>query len=151
MNKSNFVRKGMIVAGVTLALTACSPTFRNHGYAPSELDLADVIVGVDTRDSLVTSIGEPSIAGVIGEDSWYYVGSRWRHFAYRKPEVLEREVVAISFTEDGVVENIERFGLERGQVVAINRRVTETNIQNVNLIRQLINSVGNVSADQLIN
>ncbi|MEP2782708.1 MAG: outer membrane protein assembly factor BamE [Pseudoruegeria sp.] len=151
MNKTNFVRANGLMLGVALFLSACASTYRNHGYAPSELDLAEVIVGVDTRDTLAETLGEPSISGVVGEDSWYYVGSRWRHFAYRKPEVLEREVVAVSFSQEGVIESIERFGLERGQVVSLNKRVTETNIANVNLIRQLLNSVGNVTADQFLN
>ena len=35
----------------------------------------------------------------------------------------ERQVVAISFNESGTVTNVERFGLERGQIVVLSRRV----------------------------
>ncbi|SLN12416.1 SmpA / OmlA family protein [Pseudoruegeria aquimaris] len=150
MRKGWIAGKSIAALGVAFMLSACAATYQNHGFAPSELDLAEITVGVDTRDTLAETIGEPTISGVVGDDSWFYVGSRWRHFAFRAPEVIDRQVVAVSFAEDGVITNIERFGLENGRVVTLNRRVTETNIANVNLITQIINSVGNVSADQLV-
>lgn len=150
MRKGWIAGKSVAALGLALWVSACSSTYQNHGFAPSELDLAEVTVGVDTRDTMAELFGEPTISGVVGDNTWFYVGSRWRHFAYRAPEVIDRQLVAVSFSEDGVIQNIERFGLEDGRVVTLNRRVTETNIANVNLITQILNSVGNVTSDQLL-
>jgi hypothetical protein len=49
------------------------------------------------------------------------------------------------------VSNVERFGLEDGQVVALSRRVTETNIKGVSFIRQLMGNFGRLTTDQLVN
>ncbi|MCB1399310.1 MAG: outer membrane protein assembly factor BamE, partial [Rhodobacteraceae bacterium] len=62
-----------------------------------------------------------------------------------------RQVVAVSFTEAGLVSNVERFGLQDGQVVVLSRRVTESNIRSLGLVRQLMGSLGRVSAGQLLN
>ena len=59
-------------------------------------------------------------------------------------------MVAISFSEAGNVTNIERFGLERGRVVALSRRVTESNIKGIGFLRQLFGSIGRLRADQLV-
>ena len=52
--------------------------------------------------------------------------------------------------EEGKVENVERFGLENGQVVAISRRVTDSNIKGVGFLRQLLGNIGRLRADQFV-
>jgi hypothetical protein len=56
----------------------------------------------------------------------------------------------VTFTEDGIVENVERFGLEKGRVVALSRRVTDSNIKGVGFLRQLFGSLGKLRADQIL-
>jgi outer membrane protein assembly factor BamE (lipoprotein component of BamABCDE complex) len=139
------------MAGMLVGLTAaCSPIFRNHGYVPSDDELALVEVGTDTRESVAEKVGAPTASGLLNDVGWYYVQSRFRTFGPREPREIDRQVVAITFAEDGVVANVERFGLEDGQVVALSRRVTETNIRGVSLIRQLLGNLGNLRADQVI-
>jgi outer membrane protein assembly factor BamE (lipoprotein component of BamABCDE complex) len=132
------------------ALAACSPIYRSHGYVPSEQDLQQISVGVDTRDTVEAEIGSPSIAGVVGDEAWYYVQSDWVARGYFAPEEIRREVVAISFGNNGTVRNIERFGLADGRVIALNRRVTESNVQGVSFIRQLLGNVGNFRAEDFV-
>ncbi len=50
-----------------------------------------------------------------------------------KPEEISREVVAVSFDDKGVVRNIERFGLENGEVIVLEHRVTETSVPDLGL------------------
>ncbi|AUH32195.1 outer membrane protein assembly factor BamE [Paracoccus tegillarcae] len=142
------IRRFLILA--VLAVAACAPVYRNHGYVPPELDLAAVIVGQTTVDELPTLIGRPSSQGLLTGSGWYYVGSRWRHYGPYEPEEIERQVVAVTFAETGTVANVERFGLERGRVVALSRRVTDSGIADVSLIRQLMGNLGNFTAGQLI-
>lgn len=132
------------------ALAACQPIYRSHGYVPSDSDLAMLVVGQDTRDTVGDFVGRPSSAGVLEDGGWYYVGSRWREVGWKKPEEISREVVAISFDEGGVVQNIERFGLQDGRVVTLSRRVTDSNIKGVTFLGQLLGSIGNVDAGQFI-
>ncbi|CUH66585.1 SmpA / OmlA family protein [Thalassovita gelatinovora] len=136
-----------VAAGIViLAVTGCTSLYRNHGYVPPEDDLSAITVGVDTRDSVAESIGTPGAAGVLNDSGYYYVQSRMRHFAYRRPEVTDREVVAISFDKRGVVSNVERFTLEDGRVVPLTRRVTSSNVTNKGFLRQLLGNIGRVRA-----
>lgn len=135
---------------VILAVTACSATFEDHGYVPTDSDLEDIIIGVDSRESVAQTVGRPTSIGVLASGGWYYTQSRWRHFAYKAPKVIDRQVVAITFTDDGVVENIERFTLADGRVVPLSRRVTDSNIKGISLISQLLGNLGNFSAGQIL-
>lgn len=138
---------GLVLVG---GLAACTATYRNHGYVPSEDDLAEVVVGVDTRDSVAESLGTPSSAGILNNGGYYYVRSRVRHQGLREPQVISRELVAISFSSTGVVENIERFDLEDGRPVRISRRVTESSVSNDGFLRQLLGNLGNFNPGQFL-
>ncbi|MFA5539029.1 MAG: outer membrane protein assembly factor BamE [Gemmobacter sp.] len=142
-------RMRMAAAAIALiAVAGCSAVYRNHGYVPTEGDLASIAVGVDTRDTVAQALGHPSAGGVLGESDWYYVQSRWRHYGARAPREIERQVLAVSFDGSDRVANIERFGLENGQVVTLSRRVTETSVRDIGLVRQLMRNLGNFQAGQ---
>lgn len=143
------VRRGSLIGAVCLA-AACSPTFRNHGYVPFDEDLAQISVGVDTRDTVIETVGSPTSTGVSDEEAFYYVSSRFRHFAFLPPEEISREVLAISFDSRGVVRNIERFGLEDGRVVILSRRVTDDNLPDTTFLGQLLGNIGNFDPTTLI-
>jgi len=144
------VVRAVLVFGVILTLSGCAKVYRNHGYVPTDDELAAVLVGVDTRASVETAVGVPTSSGVIQESAWYYVGSRWEHYAYRQPRPIERQVLAISFDSRGTVANIERFALEDGRVIALSRRVTESNIKGIGFVRQLLGNIGRLNAGQLL-
>jgi outer membrane protein assembly factor BamE (lipoprotein component of BamABCDE complex) len=144
---------GLRVTAVALliaaGLAACTPVIRNHGYVPAEDELALVEVGVDTRETVNQKIGRPSTSGLLNDEGWYYVQSQYRLVGPREPKEVDRKVLAVTFNEAGVVENIGLFGLEDGQVVEISRRVTETNIKGISVISQLLGSFGRVTAEDV--
>ncbi|MDW3222158.1 MAG: outer membrane protein assembly factor BamE [Paracoccaceae bacterium] len=136
-----------VAALLCLTLVACSGRYRDHGYVPPPEDLEQVVVGIDTRASVEETLGSASSQSVVDEGSIYFVRSRVRTFAMLAPEVVERQVVAISFDGGGIVSNVETFGLERGQVVPLARRVTDSGVQDKSFLRQLIGNIGNFGPD----
>ena len=135
----------MALLGLAMvSLAACVERIRTHGYVPAEEDLSQITVGVDTRDTVTEVLGAPSTSGLVNEGGFYYVRSTFRHVGPIAPRVDTREIVAISFDGDGVVQNIERFGLEDGRAVVLSRRVTDNQDTN-GFLRQLIRNIGNFS------
>lgn len=135
-----------------LALSACGATALkdSHGYIPENTLLNEVRVGTDTKDTVARLLGRPSTQGIIDDSGWYYVKSDYERFLWREPVEVDREVVAVSFSDAGVVENVERFGLEDGQVVALSRRVTTSNTQGVGFLRQLFSNFGTLDAGSFL-
>jgi len=145
MVKNRLGWRPFAAALVATALIGCAATFSNHGYAPTKAELETIVVGVDSRSSVEASIGRPASTGVLTDGGWYYVASRVRNFAYKEPQIIDRRLVAISFNKSGTVTNIERFTLKDGNVVALSRRVTKTDIKGVSFFRQLLKNVGHTS------
>lgn len=143
VNRSKSATKSLVFIACLAAFGACTPIFKNHGYVPPAAELAEIQVGKDTRDSVAEAIGAPGASGVVRDSGYYYVRSRVRHYGPKRPEVVSRELVAISFDQRGVVRNIERFGLEDGIVIPLERRVTDSSVQDKGFLRQLLGNIGN--------
>ncbi len=143
------LQRTMLTATLALAI-GCTPLIRNHGYIPPNEDLTRIVVGQDTRESVRALVGPPSADGVQRGGDYYYVQSKFRTLGVFAPEEIERQVLAIRFNESGVVTNIERYGLEEGQVVVLFRRVTDTGVQDTTFIRQLLQSIGRIDPGQFL-
>ncbi|NJM84453.1 MAG: outer membrane protein assembly factor BamE [Tabrizicola sp.] len=142
-------RAGGLALIVLTGVSACTPIYRNHGYVPAEDELALVEVGTDTQETVGEKIGRPSAQGLLNDDGWFYVQSRYKTIGPREPVEIDRQVLVVNFNEAGVVQNIGRFGLEDGRVVEISRRVTESNIKGIGFIRQLLGSFGRLRAEDI--
>ncbi len=145
-------RSGKVFAVLCLLFAgACTATYKNHGYVPSEADLAELVVGVDSRATVDDVIGAPSASGVLSGGDYYYIRSRFRTFGMFKPEVIERQVLAISFDQGDTIQNIERFSLADGNIVPLTRRVTDSSVVNNGFLRQLLGNIGNIDPSEIFN
>ncbi|MDF1872621.1 outer membrane protein assembly factor BamE [Vannielia sp.] len=142
--------RSIFLGTLVLSLTACGARYRNHGWTPSDQDLADVVVGQDTRESVAETIGTPAATGVLENSGYYYLSARVKRVGPREPEFVDRQLVAVRFDEAGVVSNVERFTLQDGNVVALSRRETDSNIAGVSFLRQLLGNLGRFTADQFL-
>lgn len=145
------LRRFVLGAALVTALVACSPIVRKHGYVPVEEDLALVQVGVDTRETVVDVIGAPVATGLLEAGDYYYVASHFRHYGPLKPQEIQRDIVVVVFDASGVVANVERYGLEDGNVVTLSRRVTTSATADKTFLRQLLGNLGNIDTGQFIN
>ena len=145
-------RKPLKASALALCLlaAACTAQFRNHGYMPPEEDVANVIVGVDTRDSVAETLGSPTAGGVLNDGGFYYVRSQFKTVGPFRPQETSRELLAVTFASNGTVANIERFGLQDGQVVRLSRRVTDNGLSDVSFIRQLLGNLGNFNPGDIL-
>lgn len=134
-----------------IAAAGCTPLYKNYGYVPFEEDLAELVVGVDTRADVEEVVGVPTTSGLLAEGDYYYVRSRVRSYGVQRPEVIDREVVVISFDESGTLRNIERFGLDQGNVVRLTRRVTDSSVVTGTFLRQVFGNIGAVDPNQVFN
>lgn len=133
-----------IGVALVVALAACSATYTNHGYIPPPEVLSEISVGA-SRDQVAEIAGAPGAGGVMRDEAWFYTQYRVRNFTYNAPEVIERDIIAISFSDAGRVTNIERFGLEDGQLVQLSRRVTESSVRDISFLRSILSNFGRIN------
>ncbi len=133
---------------VGVLVSGCVPRVDVHGYVPVAAEVASISAG-DSREGVLALLGEPTTKGIEGTNTWYYISSKVRRVAFFAPREFEREIVAISFSGNRV-SMVERFGLQDGQVVNLNRNVTVTDGRRLTFFEQFLGNVGNFSAETFL-
>ena len=136
---------------VMATLAACGGQYRNHGYMPLAEEVDALIVGVDTRDSIIEVMGVPTTGGVLTEEAMYYVRSRVHHKGYVKPNEIQRDVLVLSFDKNQILRNVERFGIEKGKLIRLEHRVTEAPGGDRSVLQQIIGSIGGFNPNSIVN
>lgn len=127
---------------------SCTTNIRNHGYIPSKSELDNLMIGKDNKQSVSKKIGIPATAGWEGS-YYYYVRSTLNSPNLVSDQLIERTVVLISFDERSLLKNIETFSVDNATIVRLDYRVTETGLDNKNIIQQIIRSISGPSASSL--
>lgn len=133
---------------LVIMIGGCAPIIKTHGYLPPDEDLEKIVIGVDDKISVEEILGRPQNLGIASDNGWYYMSSRRRFYTYQEPEIISRDILALSFDEDDILSNVERLTLEDGRVVSLTRRVTDTPIRGPRFWEQVIGNFGNVDASR---
>ena len=132
---------------LTSLFISCTTNIKNHGYIPSKSDLDTLVIGKDNKESVSKKIGLPATAGL--EGSFYYVRSTFNAPGFRSAQLIDRTVVLLSFDKRNLLRNIETFSVDKKTVVRLDYRVTETGLENKNILQQIIGSISGPSASSL--
>ncbi len=132
---------------LTCLFISCTTNIKNHGYIPSKSDLDTLVIGKDNKESVSKKIGLPATAGL--EGSFYYVRSTFNAPGFRSAQLIDRTVVLLSFDKRNLLRNIETFSVDKKTVVRLDYRVTETGLENKNILQQILGSISGPSASSL--
>jgi outer membrane protein assembly factor BamE (lipoprotein component of BamABCDE complex) len=139
MNSRLFVSAtALVLAGVV----ACAPIRDVRGYVPDDEKVASVRVGADSRETVQEKLGTPSSTATFGDPTWYYISTEQERYAFFKPEVTKRQILAVQFTEDGKVADLRTYGIEDGQVISLADRETPSRGKEMSFLQQMFGNMG---------
>lgn len=130
-----------MLTAVLCLLMACDPKVAERGRQDLLLKAGDVIPGQMSKQDVLRRMGTPSASSQFGQESWYYIATRKETMAFFAPEVVEQEVLRITFKDD-VVDTVEYYDKDQAQDIEISERVTPTSGQEYGLMEQLIGNIG---------
>ncbi len=133
-----------MLALVIATAVACSPVTNHYGYTPPQKDLESLEIGVADKLAVLEVIGQPAVTNTRYGDSWFYLSNSISQSGFWEPQEVDRQVVVVSFDNAGLMSNVEVFALEDGRAVALSRRVTETNLGQLNVIQQFLRGLGRI-------
>jgi len=137
------VAAGLLAAAGGASLTACAPITSYSGFQAIESDPKDVKIGVDTKSTVRARLGSPSTTGTFDPNTWFYMNQLKSRVAFKRPEVIARNVTAISFDKDSEqVKAVNNLTLKDGKVIAFNGRETPTRGRELTILEQLLGNVG---------
>jgi outer membrane protein assembly factor BamE (lipoprotein component of BamABCDE complex) len=127
--------------GLTL-LGACAPIIQQEGNVPDPDQVVQINPGVDDKNRVTQVLGSPSTVSAFQDRTWYYISRRTEQHAFLDPDVVEQEVLAITFNDQNIVDDMKIYGLENGRMVAMNDKVTPTFGNDLTLMQQLLGNLG---------
>ena len=126
----------------SLALSACTPTIATHGHTLDEAAIAQIEPGRSSRQEVMQLLGSPSSLASFDDRVWYYVSQRTEKVSFYQEDLVEQDVITIAFDEQGVVDKIDRHGLEQTAAVEPVERVTPTAGEAPSLLKQFLGNIG---------
>lgn len=139
--KTNF----FLLTGLTLALCACEPTYANRGNILDADKLAEIKVGLSTREDVATKLGTPTEVSTFDDKTWYYVGRQTRQYSFLDPEVIKQQAIEVHFDDKGTVTALKKLDLSGARDVETAAGATPTYGRNDTLLRQLLGDVAHPS------
>jgi outer membrane protein assembly factor BamE (lipoprotein component of BamABCDE complex) len=134
--------KAALAALALLTPLGCTPEVTTHGYRFDEATLAQVEPGRTTRDAVTRLLGSPSSVATFDDRTWYYISQRDEHRSFYQDKVVEQKVIAVTFDDRGVVQSVDRRGLDDAQKVALVARETPTSGQELSMLQQFLGNIG---------
>jgi outer membrane protein assembly factor BamE (lipoprotein component of BamABCDE complex) len=131
----------MLLIG-TAMVTGCTHPIETHGNLPDSDQVVQINPGVDDKNHVSQLLGSPSTVSPFGGSTWYYISKKTEQVAFLDPDVLDQEVLSITFDDQDIVKDMKIYGLENGRIVEPVDRVTPTQGSNLTVLQQLLGNLG---------
>ena len=125
-----------------MALAGCGIPTTQRGNLPKPDALAQIKPGVTDKQTVVRLLGSPSATAAFDDHTWYYISHEIKQVAFLQPQLLDQEVVALRFDDNGVVVGIDRKGLQDAQAITPNPNATPAPGREFTFLEQLIGNFG---------
>ncbi len=133
------------LAAATLALAACSVPVDQRGNLPPPDKLAQIKPGKTDKATVTQLLGSPSSVAAFDNHTWYYISQRTESLAFLKPEVVDQQVTAIDFDDNGVVREIRHRTIADGEAIDPNPNATPAQGREFSFLEQLLGNFGRFS------
>ncbi len=125
---------------------ACTPIVAIHGNFVERERLEQVHEGISRKADIADILGTPTATGTFDPNTWYYIGQRTEKVAFYPPEIVDRQVLAMHFDGNGVLQKMEKLDASAGQDISFVERTTPTAGKDLSFLEQMVGNVGRFSS-----
>lgn len=135
-----------LAAAAALVASGCSSIRESRGFIVDPTLTQSIAAGVDNRQSVQATLGQPSFESTFGAPTWYYVSSVTERAPFGRPRIAEHQVLAITFDAAGNVTAVERSGLDKVVYLTPDSDETPTLGRERSFFEDLFGNIGAVGA-----
>ncbi|MES2986858.1 MAG: outer membrane protein assembly factor BamE [Pseudomonadota bacterium] len=129
-----------------LGTSACTPVRSHQGYVIDK-ELVDAIQpGVDNRESVLQTLGRPTLTSQFNEGEWYYVSRDSSGLGFQSPKAREQQTLRVRFDAKGNVVAVDRTGKELIASIDPYGKTTPTLGRKRSFFEDLFGNIGSVGA-----
>lgn len=136
------MKKILLTAFTTLALTGCVSNVDQHGHLVEEDDLQGLQTGHSTKEDVMKTLGSPSSVSTFHDNQWYYISETRERVLFFLPRSVESKTTIMNFDENGLLTSVDFRGEEDKEMVAHVSRETPTAGHSFGFFEQMFGNVG---------
>jgi outer membrane protein assembly factor BamE (lipoprotein component of BamABCDE complex) len=132
-----------------LLLAGCSwlapaPTLRGNRIAEDQLK--ELVPGTSTRADVTALVGSPTARATFDDNTWIYISEMTQPRIGRVLGELDQHVVVMTFSEQGVLQDIKRLDKADALPVTMVARTTPSPGTEANFFQELFGNIGRFNA-----
>lgn len=129
-----------------LAFCSCVARVEKAGYMFDSYDISNVAKNITSKQTILKNMGTPTIKSYLNdEETWIYLAEDIRHFLFLKPKVVSRNVLALSFNKEDLVEDLWQLDLSHENHHAkFHSKYTAVDGHRTSAIKELFENIGQV-------
>jgi outer membrane protein assembly factor BamE (lipoprotein component of BamABCDE complex) len=131
---------------IAMGSTACAPIKSHQGYVIDRELVDSVQPGIDNRESVMQTLGRPTLTSQFNQGEWYYVSRDSRNFGYSDPKVREQTTIRVRFDAAGNVAGVDRMNQDLIASVDPYGKTTPTLGRKRSFFSDLFGNIGTVGA-----
>lgn len=126
-----------------LSLSACVVAEkRPNGYMAKFARFDKVVEGESSKNEVLNLLGSPSSKSTYGDETWYYISTHHADGAFVKRDLVDQQIVAVTFDKNDVVTHVGLSDRDDSRAVVFVDEKTPTEGRSVTVIQQLLGNLG---------
>jgi len=130
---------------ISLAISSCISRVEKHGYM---FDLSDhqlLTEGIFTKNKVLQLMGSPTlISDLDGREVWIYYAEDVRKLLFFKPDIINREIIMLSFNKNETLTKLENYSLENEKNLRFAENYTKVHSNKNGVFKSIFGNVGSV-------
>lgn len=139
--KKNRLLLASATAFTLITASACTPTTHMRGNMLEQNQIERITPGVDTPSTVLNKLGSPTTKAPFDDNIWYYIGQETEKRGILDEEVVNEQIIIVTFNQAGTVESIENNDHGRVDTPYV-RRKTPTTGNEMTIMQQFMGNLG---------
>jgi outer membrane protein assembly factor BamE (lipoprotein component of BamABCDE complex) len=134
---------------ILIIFSSCRP-IEKRGYAFELSDYELLKEGINDKNDVEEHMGSPSLinsASDSGDEFWIYYSEDIKKLLFFTPTILNRNIVAINFSENGKINEIINYSLNDENPITINKSYTKVKSPQRSWWSRIFSNIGQVKAN----
>lgn len=142
-------KKVALILSTCAVMAACTPTIETRGNFIDTERMEKITQGTSTRMDVVNNWGTPTTVDPFDDKKWFYIGEKVELKPFTMYELQERQIVALTFDDQGIISEIKTMDKDAAVDVDITSEKTPTAGKKLNAVQQMITNMGKFNSQQM--
>ena len=127
---------------ILFSLTSCVSQKLVHGNLPDAQLVSILKIGIDSKKTTTEILGEPTFKGVLGDNSYYYVGTVNSKLAFLDPKLDSQFILELNFDKNDKLKKLYLYDENESIDVSMSSLETKHSGKKLTFLQQIFGNIG---------